>query len=369
MLALPLAALAADWPQFLGPTRNGLYSGTDVAGAWPKDGPLRVWQMTVGAGFSGPVAQTGKVILFHRLEDKEVVDCLKATDGARLWRFEYPTGYADDFGFDNGPRAAPTIAAGKVFTFGAEGTLHALDFETGRKIWSISVKDQLQAPKGFFGMACSPLFADGKVLLNVGGAEDAGIVAFEAGTGQLVWRATADEASYASPVAAMIEGKFRAIFFTRSGLVVLDPATGRIEFEFSWRARAHASVNAATPLVKDDSIFLSASYGTGAVLLQVKGKALEKVWSSDDALSSHYATPVERNGFLYGFHGRQEYGQSLRCLEWKTGKVRWSKEGFGAGSLILLGESVACPDGEWRTGVLGRFTGGLSRSGQSAAFG
>ena len=101
-----------------------------------------------------------------------------------------------------------------------------------------------------------------------------------------------------------------------------------------------ASVNAATPLVVGDLIFLSASYGTGAALFQVDGDSLDRIWSSDDALSSHYASIVHHDGYLYGFHGRQEYGPSLRAVELRTGEVAWTVDGFQAGSVMLAGDRL-----------------------------
>jgi hypothetical protein len=122
--------------------------------------------------------------------------------------------------------------------------------------------------------------------------------------------------------------------------VDVDPASGKVRYELSWHARMKASVNAATPLVVDDFVFVSASYGTGAVLLQAGANAWKKVWESDDALTNHYSTSVYRDGFLYGYHGRQEEGQSLRCIEFKTGKVRWNVDGFGAGTVTLAGDKL-----------------------------
>ena len=333
-------ACAGDWPQFLGPTRNGVYAGADLAEVWPKEGPNIVWRKKVGQGFSGPAVSGGSLILFHRTGDKEAVECLESGSGKLLWRFDYSTGYRDDFGFDEGPRATPTIAQGEVFTFGAEGQLHCLDLQTGKKIWCVNTKAEFGAPKGFFGMVCSPLVEGNAVLLNIGGANGAGIVAFEQSTGKVRWKATDDEASYSSPVAATINGLRYAFFFTRAGLAALDPDSGRTRFEFPWRSRMNASINAATPLVVDDLVFLSASYQTGAALLRVKGNSVEKVWGADDVLSNHYATSVHDNGFLFGFDGRQEYGENLRCVELKTGKIRWSEDRFGAGTVTLAGKRL-----------------------------
>jgi outer membrane protein assembly factor BamB len=333
------AALAEDWPQFLGPARNGVYGGNDLAAKWPAAGPAVVWKKDVGQGFSSPVVAQGRLILFHRLGNKETIEALDAATGRAIWSFDYATEYRDDFGFDEGPRAAPTIAGGRVYTFGAEGALHCLDFATGKKIWSVDTHRQFQVAKGYFGAAGAPLVDGDRVLMNIGGAA-AGLAAFDAATGKTVWTVPNQEASYSSPVAATIQGSRHALFFTRSGLVDVDPATGKVRYELPWHARMKASVNAATPIVVDDFVFLSSSYGTGATVLQLGSNGMKKIWASDDALTNHYATSVYKDGFLYGFHGRQEEGQSLRAIEFKTGKVRWEVEGFGAGTVTLAGDKL-----------------------------
>jgi outer membrane protein assembly factor BamB len=339
LLAAGACAFAEDWPQFLGPSRNGVYSGGDLAAAWPKSGPAVVWKMDIGAGFAGPVVSQGRLILFHRKGGSEVVEALDAATGREIWKYEYPTKYRDDFGFDEGPRSAPTIAGGRVFTFGAEGMLHCLDFASGKKIWSIDTMAAFQVPKGFFGAAGAPLVDGDRVLMNIGGAK-AGIVAFDAASGKTLWTATNHQASYSSGVVVTIAGQRRALFLTRAGLVDVDPATGKVRWDAPWRARMQASVNAASPVVVGDSVFVTASYDTGASLVRIGPGGPAQVWGSDEALSAHYATPVHKDGFLYGFHGRQEFGQALRCIELATGKVRWSEEKYGAGTVTLAGNRL-----------------------------
>ena len=331
---------AQDWPQFLGPTRNGKYAGNDITVAFPKAGPPVIWRKTIGQGFSGPVVADGKLILFHRVGDKETIECLDSATGKEIWRFDYPTHYRDDFGFDEGPRSTPSISAGRVYTFGAEGMLHCLDFATGKKLWAVDTHQQFGVRKGFFGAACSPLVEGRVVLLSIGGAKPSGLVAFDRETGKVMWAVSRDEASYSSPVAATV-GALRTVFcFTRSGLIGVDPAGGSIRFEFPWRARMQASVNAATPLVVGEVVFISSSYQTGAALLEVAASAVKKVWSSDDVLSNHYASSIAHSDYLYGYHGRQEQGPSLRCVQLQTGKVVWSVESFGSGTLTLAGEHL-----------------------------
>jgi outer membrane protein assembly factor BamB len=285
------------------------------------------------------VVAQNRLILFHRVDNREVVEALDARTGTKQWEHSYPTSYRDDFGFDEGPRAVPVISGGIVYTFGAEGQLRAIDFASGKLLWSEDTVRRFGVAKGFFGAAGSPVVEEGKVIANIGG-DDAGIVAFDAKSGKVLWTATKHQASYSSGVAATIGGRRHVLFLTRDGLVGLDPATGMVLFEQPWRARLAASVNAATPLAIGDLIFISAQYGPGAGLFRVQGSKLNRLWSSDDALSNHYATSVVHDGILYGFHGRQEFNPSFRAVELHTGKVLWSQDRFGAGTVTLAGDQL-----------------------------
>jgi outer membrane protein assembly factor BamB len=343
IIAVGAQTPTGDWPQFFGPTRNGIYTGPPLAEKWPATGPKVLWRRDVGEGFAGPAVAQGRVILFHRQNGREIVEALDPTTGKTQWKYEYATVYRDDFGFDEGPRAVPTVSDGVVYTFGAEGKLHAIALTTGKLIWSEDTMKRFSVSKGFFGAGGSPIVEDGRVIANVGG-KDAGIVAFDAKTGKALWTATSDEASYSSGIAATIGGKRTLVFLTRSSLIGLEPATGKVQFQRRWRALQQASVNAATPVIVPDPmgdlIFVSAEYGPGAGVLRVNGATLTPLWTDDDTLNNHYATSVYRNGILYGFHGRQEHGQSFRAVDLRTGKVRFSEERFLAGSVILAGDKL-----------------------------
>ena len=326
---------ASDWPQLLGAERNGAYTGHDVGREWPASGPPRVWDVKVGSGYSGPVVAGNRLILFHRQGNEELVGCLDALSGKPLWNFAYPTDYVDSFHFDDGPRATPTIAGGRVYTLGAAGTLHAIDLETGKKLWRYDTRKKFDSSDSFFGVACSPLVEGTLVLVNVGMGKESAILALDRETGKVVWSLGDHEASYSSPTAATIGQRRHVFFFTRAGLVVVDPNRGVVRTRFRWRARMHSSVNAAVPLVIGDQLFLSECYGPGAVLLNIGERNVEKVWSADRVLSSHYVTSVHHAGHLYGLDGRQEAGPHLRCVELKSGKPVWTSQRFGTGSLIL----------------------------------
>ena len=338
-LVLGLQARADDWPQFLGPERNGISREVALSEDWPDGGPRVVWQMDVGDGFSGPVVADGRLILFHRLDGQEVVEALDAQSGESVWNVAYPTRYRDDFGFDEGPRAVPVVVGGVVYTFGAEGQLRAIDLQSGDEVWSEDTMGRFGVPKGFFGAAGSPVVVDRTVIANIGG-RDAGVVAFDANTGEVRWTATDHGASYSSGIVATIAGSRTAVFLTRDGLVGIDPETGLVRFERPWRARQSSSVNVATPLVIGDLIFVSAEYGPGAGVFRVDGSNLVELWASDEVLSNHYATSVHHDGVLYGFHGRQEFGPSFRAVDLRTGTVFWSEERFRGGTVTLVGDRL-----------------------------
>jgi len=333
-LLLAKSALGADWPQFLGPHRNATSAETGLRSNWSDSGPPRLWQKEIGEGYSGPVVAGDRLILFHRLGEQEIVQCLDPASGKPRWKFTYACRYEDDFNKGNGPRATPVVAGDRVYTLGVEGALHCLDMKTGAKVGARLFREEYAVPGSFFGVGSSPIVDGDLLLVNVGG-RGAGIVAFNKDTGKEAWKTTSDGASYSSPVSATLAGTRTAVFFTRMGVVLLDPTDGKVRYQKRWRARNEASVNAAAPVVVDDLLFFSASYETGALLLRAAKSTVQEVWSGQDSLSCHYNTPVYHKGHLYGIDGRQESGARLRCIELLTGKVRWTREGFGCASLIL----------------------------------
>lgn len=359
----PSGVEGADWPQFLGPGRDGRTTET-IAAKLPADGPRRVWTASVGEGFSSPVVSGDRVFLFHRQGEEEVLACYRAGDGTVLWRSAAPATYRDDFGFEAGPRSTPTVVSNRVVTFGADGRLAAVAVDSGKTVWSVDVKKAYGAEKGFFGFACSPLVEGGVVIVQVGGEKGGGIVGVELETGRERWRATEDEASYSAPIAVTeSDGSRVAYCYTRKGLVALNPKDGKVAFEFGWRPAMSASVNAASPVwVGPGLVFVTTSYGRGGAMVRTRdgrgARAGEVDWANDGTLSSHFPTPVLADGRLYGFHGRQETGGRLRCVEAKTGRVHWEYDTPGMGSVVVAGrEGVVL----WENGELMVFPLGTER--------
>ncbi len=333
-------AVAGDWPQILGPARNGQASGETLDAAKFKKSPLVNWSYTLGAGFAGPAVVGDRVIVFHRLGEQERVECLSAATGKLQWQTNFPASYQGGFNPDDGPRCVPTIHAGRIYLFGAHGDLYCVDLKTGKKYWSRDAYGEFSGNDGYFGAGSSPLVAEGKLLVNVGGRGDAGLVAFDLETGKTTWKMGQEAASYSSPTLTTLAGRSVAIFVTRMNVLAVDPKTGKEFFRFPF-GKQGPTVNAATPLVFDNQLFVTASYGIGASLRKISLQGAQALWANDEAMSSQYSTCVHQAGYLYGAHGREDVGTAqFRCVKAQTGKVMWSQPNFGVTHTILAGKHL-----------------------------
>lgn len=338
---------AADWPQILGSARNGVADNERLAEKWPADGPPRKWKIEVGSGYAGPAVVGTTVVVFHRIEDKERVQAVHLNTGKTLWTCDFLATYRGGVNADRGPRCVPLIhgqgAGGRVYVFGAAGDLHCLRLRDGKKLWSRATYADFQGNEGFFGAGSSPILLGNRLLVNVGGRV-AGLVAFDPETGKTVWQKTEEKASYSSPSSVDIDGRTYAVFVTRYNVVALDPRDGNelLRFEFGRRG---PTVNAATPLISKRQLFVTSSYGVGAVSGQIGTKGFQRGWANDDTLSSQYTTPAPMGDYLFGTHGREDIGTaSLRCVQWSTGKVMWSERDFGVAHTILAGKHLLLLD-------------------------
>ena len=339
LLLSPTPLHAGDWPQILGPSRSGQAEDETLPETLVASKHKPQWTRKLGGGYAGPVVVGQKVIVFHRVEDNEVVEAFDAGSGKPIWRAPSPANYRGGVDADIGPRCSPVVSQNSVFAYGAAGDLVCVALDTGKIQWRRELLADYDAEEGYFGAGSTPILIGGKLLVNVGG-KNAGIVALDPLTGKTLWQATKEAASYASPTAAKFGGKEQAIFVTRLNCVAVDPANGKATTLFAF-GRTGPTVNAATPLVADGKLLVTASYGVGAGLYQLAGGSAREVWANGDSLSSQYNTPVIDRGHVYGIHGREDVGTaSLRCVELATGKVKWSQDGFGCAHAILAKDKV-----------------------------
>lgn len=331
---LPSQSLG-EWPGILGQFGD-LRADQSIEFQIPTSGLEAIWQKAVGSGYSGPVASRGKVILYHRIGEREMVEAFSLQNGDKQWSAQWESRYADAYGKGDGPRSTPLVVDGLVLVYSPDGVLRALDLETGGAKWRSDLANSLKSKQPFFGFGASPALVDGVLVLNAGG-EGAGIVGILPKTGETLWRQTNHPAGYAT---AVDMGDGGAAVFTRTGIVLLRAKTGDLIYEKRWRSRMDASVNASSPVRWSQGLLFSSSYGTGCVAIKPKDGRWEEAWSGDKSLSCHFATPIHVNGLVLGFHGRQEEGTELRCIDPASGKVYWTREGVGAGWLGVSGDHV-----------------------------
>lgn len=331
----PLAAhtVTEDWPTFLGRAGKPVSSETNLLQEFGPDGPRLVWELSKGTGYSSPSIQGDYLVYLHRSGNEEVIDCLRPETGERYWSYRYRTDFRDRYGYNNGPRSNPVIDGDHVYTYGAQGKLHCLRLKTGQVVWSRDIAAEFKVPQDFFGIATTPLIEGDLLILNVGAPGGPEVAAFDKLTGRMVW-GMGDQwgASYATPVVARVHGERRLFVLgggesrpPTGGLLSINPLDGRLDFRFPWRSSSYESVNASCPVVAGNQVLVSASYRTGAALIEVKPDwTFAKLWENPD-FDLHWTTAVYDEGYYYGFSGRNEPDAKLTCVNGSTGETVWSE--------------------------------------------
>lgn len=349
----PLRA-GEDWPCFLGPRHDGTSSETGLLEAWPEQGPPLVWEKDVGTGYSAPSVRGERLVYHHRIGREEIVQCVNASTGRNLWMHRYPSSFVDPYGYNNGPRCSPILTESHCYTFGAQGVLLCLTLADGQPVWMRKLQEEMTIPDGFFGVGATPVLEGDRLIVAAGGQPNSGLIAVDAATGETLWESVGQETwdgsatdsrlrpvydwtgeemvvSYSSPIVATLHGRRHVLALMRQGLVSVDPQTGEENFHYWFQSEVHESVNAAVPVVVDDTILLSSAYQVGAARLKVQpdGKGVQELWRDRRNLQTHWSTSIYRDGHYYGFSGRHDYEATLRCLDAETGAVVWETDGFG----------------------------------------
>jgi outer membrane protein assembly factor BamB len=322
------AQTPADWSQWRGPNRDGLSAETGLLSEWPAGGPTLVWHARgAGTAYSSFSTSGGRLYTLGARDDVEYVMAFDRATGRKLW--ETPNGRRFRNEQGDGPRSTPTTSGSLLYAFGGSGELACLDAETGRKIWSVNVVQQLGGVTPYWGYSESPLILGDRIILNVG-ARRASIVAFSAADGKVIWQQPGDEAGYSSPMLLRTGSLEQVVFFTASRGLAVDPRDGRLVW--SYDRASNSTANIATPVIRGNRVFFSSDYGTGAGLVEVRAagniaSASELYFTRD--MRNHHATSVLVRDHLYGFSG-----SILTSLQFDTGATAWRHRSVGKGSLI-----------------------------------
>jgi len=336
---------SADWPQWRGPNRDGRVAGLAPRASWPET-LTPGWKVAVGAGHASPIVSGDRVYQFSREGESEVVRALDLASGRELWKQAYPAAYQMNpaaTGHGKGPKSTPTLADGRLVTFGITGTLSAWNAADGRLVWRKGFDASHRATSPVFGAAMSPALDRGAVIAHVGGDGDGALVALDAATGATLWSWKGDGPGYASPVVATFDGVRQVVTQSQNALVAVAADTGALLWKVALRTPYEQ--NSVTPVVGGGLVVYT---GLEAPLTAVrpvkKGTAfsLETVWTNPE-VASYLSTPVLDSGRIYGLSHRKK-GQWF-CVDARSGRTLWLSDGrqaenaailAGAGALFLL---------------------------------
>lgn len=329
------------WPQWLGPTRDGVSPETGLLAAWPQDGPPRLWEIDLGPGYSSCAIARGRLVTMTYVHGREVIVCLNADTGKTIWRRAYEASYQGmDGRFNQGPRSTPALDGDRVYTVGATGVFACWRLVDGAPLWRHDLRAEFEAPTLQWGVSFSPLIVKDLVYTNPGGKKGS-LAAFDKMTGRLIWSTRDDAAGYSSPVLIHAAGKDQLLFFNATHVVSVAPEDGAEYWSLPWETSY--DLNIATPLFIDGDIFISSGYGSGCARLRVLADAAGKlqvtaVWRSK-RLSNQFTNSVYHQGHLYGSHVSDG---PLVCLDYATGKDKWREAHVGRASLLVADGKLIC---------------------------
>ena len=318
------------WTDFRGPRRDGRYAGPPIRTDWPDAGLDPLWSQPIGGGYASFVVAGGLAFTIEQRRDDEVVAAYDVDTGVERWTHRWPAHFREAMG-GPGPRATPTWHAGRVYALGATGRLVCLDAATGDEVWARNILDDAAASNLTWAMSGAPLVVDDVVVVQPGGRDGWSVAAYDRLTGEVVWHGLDDVQSYTSPMLVTLGGVRQVLVVTAARAAGLRPDDGALLWEYPWRVRTVP--NMAQPLVVGDArLFLSASYGKGAALMELTPDGdrftAATVWETH-RMRNRFSSSVLVDGYIYGLDN-----SILACLDAATGEILWKGGRYGSGQLL-----------------------------------
>jgi outer membrane protein assembly factor BamB len=319
------------WPDFRGRNRDGRYDETPIRTDWPREGLPRLWKQPVGLGYASFVIADGRAFTIEQRRSQEVVAAYDVNTGRELWTHRWEGEFRESMGGD-GPRATPTYDHGRVYALGALGELRCLNAQTGALVWRRNILTDNDAPNLSWGMSAAPLVVDDKVIVLPGGTAGKSVVAYNKLTGVPVWKAFDDPQAYTSPMLVTLGGLRQILVVSALRVMGVTVEEGRLLWDYPWVTDLAISV-AQPLLIGNDRVFLSAGYGHGAAVLELRraGGELEArtVWENT-RMKNKFASSVLHDGYIYGLDEA-----ILTCLDADTGEQKWKGGRYGYGQILL----------------------------------
>lgn len=331
---------AEDWPQFLGPERNGLSSETGLIDSFPDGGPQVVWRQPLGVGMSNVAVVKGLVYTMFQDADSQYVVAMKEESGNIVWRSEVGKSYKNAMG--NGPRATPTVFADRVFSFTGDGILTCQEASSGRIHWNLNAVRDAGGKPAEYGNASSPLIAGDNVVVQVGGSAGA-VAAYDIKTGKRAWAAGRGSAGYSSPVLLPLAGRKQVVAFIGAAVLGIDPADGKVLWTYPYTTAFDCNTSSPV-LIDDDVVLISSGENHGSAMLRIASlggsDGAEVVWSSigpRSVLRAEWQTPIQYKGHLYGLDNVGSAGTvtNMVCVRVRDGEQVWIERRFGKSNMTF----------------------------------
>jgi outer membrane protein assembly factor BamB len=355
-------SFAADWPQYLGPNRNSTSPEKGILRSWPEGGPKVLWTVSVGKGFGGPVIKEGKVFLLDRDDEKgDTIRCFDLSNGQELWKYDYKAPGSVMF---PGSRSVPAVDGNYIYSCGHNGDLYCIDINTHKPVWNKNIWTDFGGKElPIWAITQCPLVY-GDLLILLSQAPEAGAVAYNKLTGDVVWKTpNLGNESYASPSVVKIDGQDHIVMVisstnpvghrelpqTPGNIIGIEPLTGKILWQYKeWRN--HISVPSAFDAGKNKVLVLG-GYETGVVMLEIKKQA-DGSYSAVELFKhnnfgDHTKPPIMYNGYFYAQFSTNSDRDGLVCMN-MDGKIMWKtgrSPSFDKGSMILVDGLILATDG------------------------
>ena len=324
----PVFCTAADWPMWMGPHLDGVSQEGGWSVDWPNDGLAKVWSTEIGTGFSSVSLVDGSLYTMGHSNGRETVWCLQSDSGDVVWSKSYDAELNSNL-YEGGPGSTPTVDDDFVYTLSVDGRLMCFQRTTGDIIWEKDLQKELGVGLNEWGFNSSPFILDEQLIVQGGR-----IASFNKLTGEKQWQSARHRAGYGSVRAFPHDGETLLASLDCDGLRISNVTDGSQVAFTAWKSPFRT--NSTTPIIVDDTIYISSGYNVGCGLFRLQNGELEKVYSNR-RMRNHFNNSILLNGYLYGMDGNSNLGRvvTLTCMDFATGKVMWKQRGLGCGSLMI----------------------------------
>jgi len=327
--------IAGDWPRWRGANHDDISTENGLLQTWPSGGPKRLWlSKDIGIGYSTPAVAKGKLFILGTKNEKEHLFAKAVETGETLWAIPLNSVFSNNWG--NGPRGAATVDGGEVYALGAKGGLVCANAADGKILWKVDLVDDLGGKAPYWGYSESVL-VDGDLVICTPGGGEGTLAALDKNTGKVQWRSGdwKDGAQYSSPVPATINGRRQIVQLTQKTLAGVSALNGKVLWKNPWPGRTAVI---PTPIIQGNQIYISSGYGVGCRKITLGNDDSVREDYSNRNMKNHHGGVLLKGGHLYGYSD----GRGWTCQNLKTGELVWDSKKLGKGCIFYADNRLYC---------------------------